>query len=256
MSARTSLSDPLQSHVFWLMDVAPIEPLALPIFSPLMGFSGISAPEMTLETTDITEGNWYFRRKVIKHADVGPITLMRSAKWADSDFYRWILSALTGDTGGRGGAGFLAVGGATPRRDLLLVQFLAHSPLPSGGPAEAAAAAGLLALQGTVSGVLGGDVSSRTGAFGVLRGVTNTALTGGLGLAGIGPVEFAPRVPAKAWLLKDCIPTRYKPGSDFDASNAAVSIQELEITPEYWDEISLGTAISPLLTVIEGAVTR
>lgn len=37
--------------------------------------------------------------------------------------------------------------------------------------------------------------------------------------------------PAKAWLLADCYPIRFKAGSDFDAMSGDVSIQELEIDP-------------------------
>ena len=46
-------------------------------------------------------------------------------------------------------------------------------------------------------------------------------------------------MPARAFLLKDCIPTRYKMGSDFDATSGQVSIAELEIHPHYIEEIAL-----------------
>jgi phage tail-like protein len=55
---------------------------------------------------------------------------------------------------------------------------------------------------------------------------------------GIGMVDN-PRVPFKAWYLKDTIPVRYKPGADFDANSSAISIQELELAPRDIDELGL-----------------
>lgn len=46
--------------------------------------------------------------------------------------------------------------------------------------------------------------------------------------------------PARAWLMKDCLPVRYKPGSDFDALGGEVSIAELTVRPYQVDEFSLG----------------
>ena len=43
----------------------------------------------------------------------------------------------------------------------------------------------------------------------------------------------------KGYLLMDCIPTRYKPGEDFDATSGDVSIGEIEIQPRYFIEFSL-----------------
>ena len=80
-------------------------------------------------------------------------------------------------------------------------------------------------------------------------------VAGGLG-ATLGPVEFAPRLPAKAWVLYDCLPTRYKAGGDFDAQSADVSIQELEVAVESWDEVSLGSEIAPLAIAIDAAISN
>jgi hypothetical protein len=252
--ARTNLTDYLQVYPFWLMDVAPIEPLALPIFTPLLGFSAITSPEMTLETVDIAEANWFFSRKVVKSANASAVTLSRAASWYDSDFYKWTMAALTGDTGGSSEGGLLgsalsssvAIGGATPRRDLLLIQFLSRSPLPS--PAiEIASVAGTLGIQGaataitSATGGIGGALAS-VGTVGTAALLTATVAAGGT----LGPVEFAPRLPAKAWILYGCLPTRYKAGGDFDASSGAVSIQELEVAVEHWDELSLGSEVAPL----------
>ena len=50
-------------------------------------------------------------------------------------------------------------------------------------------------------------------------------------------------LPGKAWLLWDCIPTRYKAGSDFEATGGEVSIAELEVQPWAMTELTL---LSPL----------
>lgn len=241
---RSSLTDYLQNYPFWLMDIAPIEALAVPLFTPMLGFSSITAPELSIELTTIVEANWFFSRKVLKQADAGSITLMRASKWYDDDFYRWIIAALSGTTGGFGSRYARAIGGATPRRDLLLVHFLAHSPVPDGG-AQAAAAAGLLALQGTATALVGGAQSLKAGAVlgGGLVGA-GSAVSGALG-ASLGPFEVVPRLPAKAWVLYGCVPTRYKASGDFDATDSAISLQELEVAVEYWDELSLGSEAAP-----------
>src|SRR4051794_26507779 len=105
------------------MDVAPVDGFALPIFTPLSGFSSCTAPTMEIETHDISEGNWYFKTKLFKHADVQPLTLTRGATLFNSDFWRWMNATVTGDTS----AGFpgiplsVSLGGPTPRRQLILI---------------------------------------------------------------------------------------------------------------------------------------
>lgn len=51
--------------------------------------------------------------------------------------------------------------------------------------------------------------------------------------------EGIARVPGKAWLLWDVVPTRYKAASDFDAMSGQVSIAELEIQPWAMEEFTL-----------------
>jgi len=55
--------------------------------------------------------------------------------------------------------------------------------------------------------------------------------------------ESAAFLPGKAWLLWDCIPTRYKPATDFDAMGGEVSVAELDIQPWAMTEFTL---LSPL----------
>lgn len=227
--ARSLFSDYLQTHTFWLFDVAPIEGFALPIFNPLAGFASITAPGMTFETYDVTEGNWFFRKKVIKKADIDPITLTRGVTFWDSDFWRWSVAAITGDPSNfQTRIPKLSIGGVTPRRDLLLIQFFPRYP---GAIASGIATGGIMA---------GGVASAGTfGAIGAATATVGAALNATIG--GIGPYEFAPRIPAKAWMLRDCIPTRFKAAGDFDAKSAEVSMAEIEIQPEMFEELSLAS---------------
>lgn len=229
--ARTAFSDFLQVHPFWLFDVAPIEGISVPIFNPLSGFASITAPGLTFETYDVSEANSYFRKKVIKKADVEPITLTRGVTFFDSDFWRWSIAGLTGDPAGfqiRSLFNTLSIGGPTPRRNLILIQFFARNPLSASvGGALAAANAGIITanLPPLGAAIVGG-----------------VAALGAVGFnASFGPFEFTPRLPAKAWILHDCIPIRYKAGSDFDARSGEVSIAELEFQPEMIEELSLAS---------------
>lgn len=227
--ARHQLTDFLQSHPFWLLDVAPVELFSLPIFTPICGFASVTAPEMTIESQEIQEGNWPFTRKVLKTAKVNTITLTRGATFWDSDFWRWVLFATTGEPLGLFGSQTVTFGGATPRKDLLLIHFFSHFTNDIAAPivtALAAGGAGLLA---------GGWVAGAHAAIqaGIAVGV------GALGNAGIGPFEFAARFPARAWLLHNCVPTRYKAGTDFDAKSGEVSVMELDVEPETFEEFAL-----------------
>jgi phage tail-like protein len=51
--------------------------------------------------------------------------------------------------------------------------------------------------------------------------------------------EIAQFLPGRAWLLWDCIPTRYKAGSDLDAASGEVSIMELDLQPHAVTEFAL-----------------
>lgn len=258
--ARSPFFDPLRDSNFWLYDVAPIDTLAaLPIFTPLVGFSAVSSPEITIETQQINEGNWPYTKSVVKSASVGSMTLSRGVTLVQSDFWRWSQAAIQGSTGTN--IGPVPIGGITYRRTLLLVHFFRNLPLPvSGFPAnqrpllaakDALGQAGLAvagnAFVSTTAGIVAGtDVGVAGGvAVGAASAVQLGALqamgaffggpsSGPLGIANIGI-----KVPARAFMLKNCIPTRYKTGSDFDASSGQVSIQELDIQPEIVEEIAL-----------------
>jgi len=240
--ARSNLLDPLRDNNFWLYDVAPIDfAPALPLFTPLSGFSAVSSPEITIETQQINEGNWPFTKTVVKGGSVGSITLSRGVTWFNSDFWKWTVAALAGTTGLSG----LQLGGITYRRTLLLVHFFRNTPAQNAAQ-QVAMAAGLATGLSTVTGF---SVGAGAGlGTGVGAATTSAAQLGSLGAATIA-ANFAPnaptsqatsiKIPARAFLLKNCIPLRYKTGADFDATSGQVSIQEMDIQPEAVEEIAM-----------------
>jgi phage tail-like protein len=60
--------------------------------------------------------------------------------------------------------------------------------------------------------------------------------------AGAGYVEVI-KAFGKAYILYDCIPTRYSMGGELDASSAEITITELEVTPSYFVEYSLDPSV-------------
>lgn len=234
---REPLLDWLQAFPFWLMDVAPVESLSLPIFTPLSGFATITAPEITVETQEIKEGNWHFKRTAIKSADVSQISLTRGATFFNSDFWRWIVASISGNTDWQlRSTPFFStrIGGPTPRRQLVLIQYFAQNPFGSIGAAAAALAAG--AATGAVLAAGGANAAtSLVAGSGIALAQAAGAISGGM------PIDFAARIPARAWVLHGCLPTRYKVGSDFDAKSGEVSIAELDLKPELVEEISLSS---------------
>lgn len=257
--ARSPFFDPLRDSNFWLYDVAPVElAAALPVFTPLMGFSAVSSPEINVETQQINEGNWPYTKTVVKSASVGSMTLSRGVSMVQSDFWRWIQAAIQGSTGSS--VGVLPIGGISYRRTLLLVHFFRNLPLPVSGfsfkdrpilaAKDALGQAGLAvagnAFVSTTAGIVAGtDVglqglgvglssAAQLGALQAMGAFFGGPNSGALGIANIGI-----KVPARAFMLKNCVPTRYKSGSDFDATSGQVSIQELDIQPEIVEEIAL-----------------
>jgi phage tail-like protein len=236
--ARQRLNDVLQSHLFWAFDASDA---GVPIFNPLFGFSRISAPEINTEIETFKDGTFLYNRSIVKGGSVSPVTFERASSMFDSDFYDWIMFTLNGNKGiddsgllGRvaerlGSTTTKILGGVSPRRSILVVQFTNIN------------------IANLVTGKIRGDDAIAIGiaaGFATLAGSLLGGAAGGLGVAaaalGIGPFQFATRVPARAWLLRNCIPVRYRSGSDFDASNAQVSLQELEVQPEQIEEFALG----------------
>lgn len=244
---RNSLFDPLRVSRFWLYDVAPIDNISLPIFTPLSGFTSVSSPEVTVETQTITEGNWPFPKKVVKSADVSNITLSRGVTFYDSDFWRWINAAIHGNTGSIS-PNQIGIGGVTYRRSLMLIHFFRNVPAALGtdqyGNVDTTSTATVASVAALAT--VGGAAIS-VGA-GLLSDSVTTGVISGAQLAsmevwgGLQPHSMGIKVPARAFLLKNCIPIRYKTGGDFDANSGEISIQELEVAVELIEEIALAAS--------------
>lgn len=236
--ARQRLFDVLQDSYFWAFDATT--ELAVPVFNPLFGFSRITGPEINVEVESFKDGTFLYPRHVVKGAEVGAVMFERASTMFDADFYDWIIYTIHGnkdfEEGGTLGkvTSFLSGGGRTTfRRTIIVVQFArinlgklveSDNPLVRTGPAIGGAAAGAIA----------GDIIG--GATGAAQGAAFSALA----VAGLGPFQFATRLPARAWVLHGCIPIHYKATTDLDAASGQVSLQELEVQPEYIEELSLG----------------
>lgn len=100
----------MQAGKFHLLDMSlTIPPVLLPIF----GFRSATAPELTINTRNIKEGNYEYPRKVVESAEVADITLEQGVQLANSDFYDWVRKCVTG---------------RIPPKTLLLVQFTRINP--------------------------------------------------------------------------------------------------------------------------------
>lgn len=231
--ARGLLGDYLLTHRFHLLDVD--FSLSVPPFVmwPQAGFSAITMPEMTVETEEIVEGTSPFKRHAVGKASVGPITLSRGSTVFNTDFWRWIIACLKG-TPNKTDSMFefvselakSAVFGSYPvpgkRRNLILIQL-------SG-----------ISADGLTDSLTKGDVTDKIKATAAMPAAGIQAGIDAIKSATQGYVDFGiSSIPIKAWMLIDAIPTRYKPGSDFDATASEVSIQELEIQCERFEEFGL-----------------
>lgn len=135
--AQRRFLDMMQIYPFWVFDASGFEGNPLfSVFDPVLGFSSCSTPEITVEAKDIQRGNWEFKTRVVKAADVSAISLQRGARFYDSDFYNWISNAIRG---------------VQPvRRNLVLVHYLGFRLQRSLAARTGRLAAGQSGVQGEV----------------------------------------------------------------------------------------------------------
>jgi len=183
--AKHRIFDLLQTHRFWLFDVATYSQSPIGgVFDPALGFVSATAPKISGNVKEIKPGNSPYTHHFLQSATCAPIVLTRGARWWDSDFYRWLTKFLEGET--------------DARRTVVLVHLLGQRTLPA-----------------------------RPGRTDEYTGVASDA--------------FATNVPARAWVLRDCIPSDYESGADFQSKNAEVSVATLTIHPHSFDEVSVAT---------------
>ena len=212
---RTPLNDVLMTHEFHLIDVDLSISVPPFVFIPTVGFTSITMPEVSIETEQVVEGTSDYVYNVLKNASANTITLTKGASAYNSDFWRWTMACLKGNAPDK----FSVVPTKLPsipgrRRNFMLIHFMNISSegvldaLKTGGPIDKIKAGAMLPAAGLSAAIL--------------------ALSG----------EVV-AVPAKLFMLFGCLPTRYKPGSDFDASETAVSIEELDLSYSYFEEFAI-----------------
>lgn len=188
---ESRFSDYILNVHFHLMDVSFTTPV---ILTPEFGFKTCTAPEINLDTKEVKEGNYEFKRSVITGGSVSDITFTQGVRFGNSDFADWIKNGITGKK--------------SYRRNLLLVQF--------------------------------SQVASNTVEFNGLNGLNNFTTNVIAGAGKLFSNDLVSRIPARAWLLRECIPVRYRAGSDFDAMAPEVSLMELTIKYTEHDEFNTG----------------
>jgi len=228
---RGLLNDRLLSHQFHLLDVD--FSLSVPpwVLLPSAGFSSITSPELTIETNEIKEGTDPFVHHSLGKASMSSITLSKGVSIYNSDFWRWTMGCLKGNPPTQDNLlkflGKVATLQTPPitgkRRNLMLIHLTGVSV---SGAAEA------------VSNASGLD-AAKAGLFFGTAGVATAGITGIEALTG-GIVDFGiSSIPGKVFMLFDCLPVRYKPAADYDASTTEVSIEEIEIQCHRMEEFAL-----------------
>jgi len=228
--ARGIFGDELLSHQFHLIDVD--WSLGIPPFVllPQAGFSAITPPELSIDVDEISEGTSMFKHTVVKKGNVGNITLSKGATAFNSDFWRWTMACLKGTPTAKSISSFVVgafsqkVPVAGKRRNMMLIQLSGVSPK---GLVEA-----IKSKQGSPMDQLKAMSMMPFAGVGALAGLASGATSG--------VVDFGiTSIPVKSWLLFNVLPVRYKAASDFDASTSAVSIQEIELSIERFEEFGL-----------------
>jgi phage tail-like protein len=216
MGARTQLDDSLLSHQFHLIDVDMRPPFNPPfVLWPAAGFSSITAPEVTVETEEISEGTSDYTYKVLKRASVSDLSLAKGVSMFNTDFWRWITGALSGKN--EVSLGLTANIAPVPparRRNLMLLQ--------SSG----------LSVRGIIHILESGTIMEKINAATLLpAAAASSFVSESIDMLTQGVFDLGMlAVPGRAYMLFDCLPIRYKVGTDFSALEASVSIEELDLS--------------------------
>jgi len=233
--SRGILSDELRVHEFHLLDVDWSFAVPPFVLFPSVGFSSITAPELTIETEEVREGTDNFMHHVLTKASTNTITLTKGVTPFNSDFWRWAVACLKGSPADPNASllSFLAdLGKAVTftgapeipgkRRNLLLMHMTGISP--EGLVQAMETGSGLDMLKGAALFPAAGITAVAESLSSMTQGLLDVGITS---------------IPGKVYMLFDCLPTRYKPGSDFEADATAVSIEEIDICYHHFEEFSL-----------------
>lgn len=210
--ARSILVDHVQNYRFRVamldeMKYAAVAATLVNIASTFLGstfnsFARVSIPSVQIETEAFKEGVFPFQRRVIVGASVDTVLLESGVTMLDSDFWQWAVGAITGEAA----------------RKLLVVELLhrAQPNLPTKKNRES----------GNMLGTSDGGRS------------VGASVNTGHGEADLATATFRAQIPlvAKRWVFHQCFPVRVKVASDLDASNAEVSIAELELFTEWIEQ--------------------
>ena len=222
---RALFNDKLMSFQYHLLDVDFSMSVPPWVLLPSAGFSSISAPEIAIETETIEEGVDPFIHHTLKKASTNTLTLQKGVSAFNSDFWRWTMACLRGDNGWS--PGLIPTGPPKipgKRRTMLLMHYTGISP-EGLGAALSEASGPVEKIRAGLLGAAGGGAAAAAQTIKVLTG----------GLIDLGITS----VPGKVYMLIDCLPTRYKPASDFDAASSEVSLEELDIVFHRMEEMSL-----------------
>lgn len=111
--ARSHTRDRAGVYNFYLFDIP--DSGGFDVFTPSIGFSSITSPEIQLDVEDINIGNSYFPIKAVKGATLSSMVLSRGVVLGDSDFFYWVRNAIQGKNN--------LDSNFHPRRNLALVWF-------------------------------------------------------------------------------------------------------------------------------------
>lgn len=222
MASSLMLEELLLNHEFHIIDVDVKPPFNPPfVLFPTAGFSAISSPSVSLETTKLVEGTSDYTHPIVTgKAAVEPITLSRGVTMFNTDFWKWISGTIAGKEDGSVGLNSnMSFVPSARRRNLLLMQSSGLSAegvaqvISGGNPMERMKATSLMPLAGVAA------------SFGYSASFMDSGVTD-IGMIG---------VPARAYMLYGCIPRSYQSGSGFDAMGFGVSIESLEIEYKSFD---------------------
>jgi hypothetical protein len=176
------------------------------------GFQSVSLPSVSAEAQSFSQINDYYSNYYYTNFSVEPISMARGVRAFDSSFYRWMIRSLRGED--------------RVQRDFLLLHFYANVGIVDATNGDVAAIAAAAAIAGGFAGAAAGNFTVAAAGASVAAGV------------GLGNLEMINMV-GKAYMLYGCLPTRYKAGTDLDATSGDASIAELEMQPHHFTEISL-----------------